>query len=221
VRTFGRLLLVLGAATVLGGRAAAQPPRFSFTDGQPGWMDVETLLQNAGVARELKLGGQQEMQARRALLAALPWYTQEVQKVFRLPRDKQQARPNTSRICRLGNSRPEETKPGTSSRYLTRSDQLGPSGPAHSGPGSEARSGPSFKGTSGHQAGPVAQPAARFVGSDALNPGPNNPHPMTGTGSQPAQPLLPPDEPNTQAQTGQQSAPVQTPPRPPQIQGMI
>jgi hypothetical protein len=85
-------MLSLGAAALLGGHARAQPPRFSFTDGKPGWMDVETLLQNASVARELNLKGQQELQARRALFAALPWYTQEVQKVFKLPREQQQAR---------------------------------------------------------------------------------------------------------------------------------
>jgi hypothetical protein len=85
-------MLVLGVAALLGGHAGAQPPRFTFTDGKPGWMDVEMLLQNASVARELSMNGQQEMQARRALFAALPWYTQEVQKVFKLPREQQEAR---------------------------------------------------------------------------------------------------------------------------------
>jgi hypothetical protein len=92
VKAFGRLMLVLGATAWLGGYAGAQPPRFSFTDGKPGWMDVEMLLQNASVARELSLNGQQELRARQALFAALPWYSQEVQKVFKLPREQQQAR---------------------------------------------------------------------------------------------------------------------------------
>jgi hypothetical protein len=88
---FGRLVLVL-ALVSLGSGVRAQPPRFSFTDGRPGWLDVEMLLQNASVSRELKLDGSREMKARRAIVSALPWYTQEVQKVFALPKEQQLAR---------------------------------------------------------------------------------------------------------------------------------
>jgi hypothetical protein len=87
-----RLALILGVGACLGAGARAQPPRFSFADGQPGWMDVEMLLQNASVARELRLDGRRELLARKALFGALPFHTQEVQKVFALPKDKQRAR---------------------------------------------------------------------------------------------------------------------------------
>jgi hypothetical protein len=76
----------------LGAGARAQPPRFSFADGRPGWMDVELLLQNASVARELKLDGRRELLARRAIFTALPSYTQEIQKVYTLPKEQQRTR---------------------------------------------------------------------------------------------------------------------------------
>jgi hypothetical protein len=89
MQVFQRLVLVLGATALLEAEVRAQPPRFTFSEAKPGWMDVEMLLQNASVARELKLDGRREMLARRAIFAALPWYTQEVQKVFTLPKDQQ------------------------------------------------------------------------------------------------------------------------------------
>jgi hypothetical protein len=59
----------------------------------------------------------------------------------------------------------------------------------------------------------VAQPVAKLCIADGLNPGRMNPNPMTGSGAQSAQPLLPPDQPGAQpqGQTGQVAAPVQGP----------
>jgi hypothetical protein len=81
-----RTLLIL---LLLASSVHAQPPRFSFTDGRPGWVDVETLLQNASVVKELKADPRRVARARQAILAALEWYTPEIQKVFRLPKEQQ------------------------------------------------------------------------------------------------------------------------------------
>jgi hypothetical protein len=92
MRSCLHLILVTAVGAGLSAGVRAQPPRFSFADGRPGWMDVELLLQNASVARELKLDGRRELLARRAIFTALPFYTQEVQKVYTLPKDQQRAR---------------------------------------------------------------------------------------------------------------------------------
>jgi hypothetical protein len=59
----------------------------------------------------------------------------------------------------------------------------------------------------------VAQHAARLCNADGPKSRANYPNPMTGSGAQSAQPLLPPDQPGAQpqGQTGQVTAPVQGP----------
>jgi hypothetical protein len=87
-----RLVLAIAVAVAAAGDAAAQPARFSYTGGNPGWMDVEMLLQNASVIKELKLEDTRSMQARQALFGALAKYTPQIAKVFKLPKDQQKAR---------------------------------------------------------------------------------------------------------------------------------
>jgi hypothetical protein len=92
MRSLRRVVLVLGAAALLAEGARAQPPRFSYTDVNPGWMDVEQLLQNASVLKELKVDDRQAMSARKAVSAPLARYTQDLQQVFKLPQEKQRAK---------------------------------------------------------------------------------------------------------------------------------
>jgi hypothetical protein len=92
MRSLRRLVFVLAATTMLVGGARAQPPRFSFTDVNPGWMDVELLLQNASVLKECKVDDRQALNARKAFVAPLARYTQDLQQVFNLPQEKQRPR---------------------------------------------------------------------------------------------------------------------------------
>jgi hypothetical protein len=87
-----RLILALAAAALYSAPVQAQPARFTYSGVNPGWMDVEMLLQNSSVLQALKLDGPRSLQARQTLLGPLQKYTTEIPKVFTLPKDKQKAR---------------------------------------------------------------------------------------------------------------------------------
>jgi hypothetical protein len=87
------MLVVLAAA--LPASLADEP---SFSGKEPKWPEMEMLLKDRRVAREIKLTGNQEMVARRALFEPLGKFTQELNKLRGLKLEEFQARSREARL---------------------------------------------------------------------------------------------------------------------------
>jgi hypothetical protein len=66
-----------------------------FSESKPKWVDMEELLKNPRVLRELKLTPNQSMRAQMASMEPLAKHTAEVNKLRGLPQDEFQARMKT------------------------------------------------------------------------------------------------------------------------------
>jgi hypothetical protein len=69
----------------------------SFTGKEPKWPEMEMLLKDRKVAKEIKLTGAQEMAARQALFQPLGKFTQELNKLQGLDVDQFQAKSREAR----------------------------------------------------------------------------------------------------------------------------
>jgi len=96
VRTVKRTLVMLAALAVLVAAGRADEP--SFSGKEPKWPEMEMLLKDRQVAKEIKLTGAQELAARRALFEPLGKFTQALNKLQDLKLEEFQARSREARL---------------------------------------------------------------------------------------------------------------------------
>ena len=96
MRTVKRTLVMLAALAVLVAAGRADEP--SFSGKEPKWPEMEMLLKDRQVAKEIKLTGAQELAARRALFEPLGKFTQALNKLQDLKLEEFQARSREARM---------------------------------------------------------------------------------------------------------------------------
>jgi hypothetical protein len=95
VRIVKRTLVMVAALALVTAAGRADEP--SFSGKEPKWPEMEMLLKDRSVAKELKLTAAQEMAARRALFGPLGRFTQELNKLRGLKLEEFQARSREAR----------------------------------------------------------------------------------------------------------------------------
>jgi hypothetical protein len=96
MRALTRTLVML--AVLAAALTASLADEASFSGKEPKWPEMEMLLKDRRVAREIKLTGNQEMVARRALFEPLGKFTQELNKLRGLKLEEFQARSREARL---------------------------------------------------------------------------------------------------------------------------
>jgi hypothetical protein len=96
VRTVKRTVVMLAAVAALAAAGRADEP--SFSGKEPKWPEMEMLLKDRQVAKEIKLTGPQELAARRALFEPLGKFTQALNKLQDLKLEEFQAKSREARL---------------------------------------------------------------------------------------------------------------------------
>jgi hypothetical protein len=96
MRARNRIVAILVGFTILAIAVRADEP--SFSGKEPKWPEMEMLLKDRKVAKEIKLTGAQEMAARQALFQPLGKFTQELNKLQGLDFDQFQAKSREARF---------------------------------------------------------------------------------------------------------------------------